>query len=213
MAAGNPDGAHPHRCGRLVPGDGVCEDAAVEAAGRVEVIAGPMFAGKTEELLRRVRRAAIGGRRVRVFSHRLDTRPGAERVASHAGLAHPARNVGTAAEIAGGVGDADLVAVDEAHFFGSRLIEVAGDLADRGLVVVVAGLDVTFDGRPFEPLPSLMALAERVDKLTAVCTVCGAEAIFHVRAEPSDVPAGIIDAEHVGGAEKYQARCRRHRRA
>jgi thymidine kinase len=179
--------------------------------GRVEVIAGPMFAGKTEELLRRVRRAVIAGQRVHVLTHALDTREGADRIASHAGLGHPSQAVASAAEIARAIGeDADLVAIDEAHFFGSDLVPAVAALAARGVVVVVAGLDVTFAGRPFEPLPALMALAERVDKLTAICTICGADAIFHVRTGP--VGAGEVELvpEHVGGAEKYQARCRRH---
>jgi thymidine kinase len=179
--------------------------------GRVEVIAGPMFAGKTEELLRRVRRARIEGRRVVVLSHALDTRSGEGRVASHAGLDAASRTVASAADIAGAVpADAELVAVDEAHFFGADLVPAVTELARRGLVVIVAGLDVTFDGRPFEPLPSLMALAERVDKLTAICTVCGADAIFHERVVPSARPGGEIVADHVGGLDKYQARCRRH---
>jgi len=179
--------------------------------GRVEVIAGPMFAGKTEELLRRVRRALIAGRRVQVFTHRLDTRRGAGRVASHAGLDHPSLAAASADEIGRAVQpDSDMVAVDEAHFFGADLAEVADRLARRGVVVVVAGLDVTFAGLPFEPLPSLMALAERVDKLTAICTICGADAIYHARVEPARTAPTDVVAEHVGGGEKYQARCRQH---
>jgi thymidine kinase len=173
--------------------------------GRVEVIAGPMFAGKTEELLRRVRRAVIAGLHVRVVTHALDTRGGADRVASHAGLDYPSSAVPSAAHIPDVVSeDADVVAIDEAHFFGSELVPVVIDLAAAGAVVVVAGLDVTFGGEPFEPLPSLMALAERVDKLTAICTVCGAEA------SPSAASGTQLVPEHVGGAEKYQALCRRH---
>jgi len=180
-------------------------------SGRVEVIAGPMFAGKTEELLRRVRRARIGGRRVVVLTHALDTRAGAGRIASHAGLDAESLAVDTAADIAALVpDDTDLVAIDEAHFFGPGLVEAVSDLADRGLLVVVAGLDVTFEGEPFEPLPALMALAERVDKLTAVCAVCGEDAVFHVRVGDGASRPGDLVAEHVGGAEKYQARCRRH---
>lgn len=179
--------------------------------GRVEVIAGPMFAGKTEELLRRVRRAAIAGQRVVVVSHALDTRAGRDRIASHAGLDAPSRTAGSAAEIRSVVDDAqpEMVAIDEAQFFGPELIAVVADLAGRGLVVVVAGLDVTFTGEPFEPMPSLMALAERVDKLTSVCAVCGADAIYHARvsAEPADP---TLVAENLGGLETYQARCRRH---
>jgi thymidine kinase len=179
--------------------------------GRVEVVCGPMFAGKTEELLRRVRRAVIAGRHVVVVSHALDTRHGADRLASHVGLDHPALAATEPGEIERLVPDGtDVVAIDEAQFFGPELVEVVQRLADRGLVVIVAGLDVTFAGRPFEPLPSLMALAERVDKLTAICSVCGEEAVFHVKVAPT--PAGPDDlvAANVGGIETYQARCRRH---
>jgi thymidine kinase len=181
------------------------------APGRVEVIAGPMFAGKTEELLRRVRRAVIAGLRVEVLTHALDTRDGEDRVSSHAGLAYPSLRVGSAAEILAAVGtDVDVVAIDEAHFFGPGLVEPVGMLAARDLAVVVAGLDVTFAGRPFEPMPSLMALSERVDKLTAICTICGAEAIFHERVAPASASEVDLVPEHVGGSDMYQARCRRH---
>jgi thymidine kinase len=183
-----------------------------ERAGRVEVIAGPMFAGKTEELLRRVRRAAIAGQRVVVFSHALDTRAGDGRIASHAGLDAPSRAVGSAEDIDEAVGsDAfDIVAIDEAQFFGPSLESVVAALAARGLHVIVAGLDVTFLGRPFEPLPALMAQAERVDKLTAVCSVCGADAIFHARVAPAAERDVNLVTENVGGLETYRALCRRH---
>jgi thymidine kinase len=182
-----------------------------ERRGRVEVIAGPMFAGKTEELLRRVRRARIAGQHVVVLTHALDTRAGGGRIASHAGLDSPSEAVESAQGVEALVPlDADLVAIDEAHFFGPDLVEVVGRLAARGLVVVVAGLDVTFQGAPFEPLPTLMALAERVDKLTAICAVCGADAVFHVRVTKQEAQPGQLVPEHVGGAEMYQARCRRH---
>lgn len=184
----------------------------IVAGGQVEVIAGPMFAGKTEELLRRVRRAAIAGQRVVVFSHALDTRAGSDRIASHAGLDAPSQAVVSADEIVSAVGvdEYDIVAIDEAQFFGPPLLNVVRGLAARGLQVIVAGLDVTFLGEPFEPLPSLMVGAERVDKLTAVCSVCGADAIFHARKAAgggSDVRAVT---ENVGGVETYQALCRRH---
>jgi thymidine kinase len=179
--------------------------------GRVEVVCGPMFAGKTEELLRRVRRALIAGRRVAVFGHALDTRQGADRLASHVGLSAPALAVAAAEDIEPAVPDGtDIVAIDEAQFFGPGLVPVVGRLADRGLVVIVAGLDVTFDGRPFEPLPSLMALAEQVDKLTAICSVCAEEAVFHVRLGATSAGADDLVQANVGGTETYQARCRRH---
>ncbi len=181
-----------------------------ETRGRVEVVAGPMFAGKTEELLRRVRRAVIAGQRVLVLTHVLDTRAGTDRIASHAGRAAPSRAISAAGEIGPATGpDVDMVAIDEAHFFGPDLVGAVGELAARGIVVVVAGLDVTFEGRPFEPLPSLMALAERVDKLTAICVICGAEAIFHTRVADESRDVGLVP-DNIGGAEKYQARCRRH---
>jgi thymidine kinase len=179
--------------------------------GRVEVIAGPMFAGKTEELLRRVRRAVIAGQRVQVLTHSLDTRDAIDRVVSHAGLDHPSRSVRAATEIVETVdAGTDLVAIDEAHFFGTGVEAAVAELAAQEIVVVVAGLDVTFAGKPFDPIPSLMALAEKVDKLTAICTICGEEAIFHERVAPAAASDVDLVAEHVGGAEKYQARCRRH---
>ncbi|MFC4628748.1 thymidine kinase [Promicromonospora alba] len=197
-------------------------------AGRLEVIAGPMFAGKSEELLRRVRRARIARRGVLVVSHSLDARRGLGRVTSHSGQGVPSHTVSDAAEIlvlldadADAETATELVAVDEAQFFGAGLVPVASELARRGLVVVVAGLSVTFDGQPFSPLPELMALAESVEKLTAVCSVCGADAAFHVRVPgaPLVTDADTADdagdalvpvAAHVGGSESYEARCRRH---
>jgi thymidine kinase len=170
-----------------------------------------MFAGKTEELLRRVRRAAIAGQNVQVLTHALDTREGADRVVSHAGLDYPSLPVRSAADIPETVGGGTgLVAIDEAHFFGPGIVSAVSELAARDFVVVVAGLDVTFAGKPFEPTPSLMALAERVDKLTAICTVCGEEAIYHERVAPVSASDVDLVPEHVGGAEMYQARCRRH---
>lgn len=171
-----------------------------------------MFAGKTEELLRRVRRAAIAGQRVMVFSHALDNRAGGNRIASHAGLDAPSRAVASAADIEAAVGatQLDVVAIDEAQFFGPALVDVARDLAAQGLHVIVAGLDVTFHGQPFEPLPALMAGAERVDKLTAVCAVCGADAIFHARKARDATADPRLVTENIGGTETYQALCRRH---
>jgi len=187
------------------------QNESMNRPGRLEVVCGPMFAGKTEELLRRVRRAEVAGRRVVVINHALDLRHGTHRVASHAGLDYPSVSASTPEEVEHAVPEgADLVAIDEAHFFGPQLIPVVTRLADRGMTVIVAGLDVTFEGGPFEPLPSLMALAERVDKLTAICAVCGEEAVFHVRVAASSASPTDPVAEHVGGLDKYQARCRRH---
>ncbi|NMR19560.1 thymidine kinase [Cellulomonas fimi] len=181
--------------------------------GRLQVVCGPMFAGKSEELLRRVRRARLAGLAVEVVNHALDERHGAGRVASHSGLDVASQAVPDVGSLAGLVRDRhlDLLAIDEAQFFGAGLVPLVDGLARRGTTVVVAGLCVTFDGAPFEPLPALMALAEDVTKLTAVCAVCGADAAFHQRARAGDAAdARVASLEHVGGIEAYQARCRRH---
>jgi thymidine kinase len=171
-----------------------------------------MFAGKSEELLRRVRRARLAGRGVVVVNHALDVRSGGGQVASHSGLAIPSATATDAAQIPALVTPGtDLVAIDEAQFFGADLVDAVLALADDGLIVVVAGLCVTFDGQPFEPLPALMAVAETVVKLTAVCAVCGQDAAYHVRLTPGAADARTTIAAHVGGTESYQARCRAHR--
>ena len=145
------------------------------AQARLQVVAGPMFAGKSEELLRRVRRARIAGLEVEVVSHALDDRRGEGLVSSHSGLSVPSRSVPDVAALVAGVPGRglDLVAIDEAQFFGTDLVAAVDELVAGGVTVVVSGLCVTFDGRPFEPLPALMAIAEDVLKLTAVCAVCG----------------------------------------
>lgn len=175
-----------------------------------------MFSGKTEELARRVRRAQVAGREVVTVAHTLDVRYGAGVVASHSGIEVASRSVHRAAEIPALVtAGTRMVAIDEAQFFGPGLVAVVLDLLDAGLDVVVAGLTVTFDGRPFEPVPALMALAETVAKLTAVCAVCGRDAAYHVRLPVAGTPPGdalVAVAAHVGGTDSYQARCRTHRR-
>ncbi|GAB3565109.1 thymidine kinase [Spelaeicoccus albus] len=181
---------------------------------RLQVIAGPMFAGKSEELLRRVRRAQLAGLAVEVVNHALDERHGTYEVTSHAGLSIPSHSLPDVESIRGLVAgrDVDLLAVDEAQFFGSDLVAAVDEFVMSGTTVVVAGLCVTFDGRPFEPLPSLIALAEDVVKLTAVCAVCGADAVFHQRRPQADNAgdARAACAQYVGGSESYQALCRRH---
>ena len=183
------------------------------AQARLQVVAGPMFAGKSEELLRRVRRARIAGLEVEVVSHALDDRRGEGLVSSHSGLSVPSRSVpDVAALVAGMPGRGlDLVAIDEAQFFGTDLVAAVDELGAGGVTVVVSGLCVTFDGRPFEPLPALMAIAEDVLKLTAVCAVCGEDAAFHQRiaADTAGDPR-VPTVAQVGGIESYQARSRRH---
>jgi len=207
----------------------------IAPAGRVEVICGPMFAGKSEELLRRVRRAGFAGLSVEVVHHAVDTRRGAGAVSSHSGLAVPAVPIADVAGLEEHVATVraeglDLLAIDEAQFFGSALVDAVQRFAGLGLIVIVAGLDVTFEARPFEPMPALAALAESVTRLTAVCSVCGADAAFHERVVAAGSAAvgaagaattcvvargsgaGVREArpELVGGAESYAARCRHH---
>ena len=197
--------------------------------GRLTVIAGPMFSGKSEELMRRVRRATIAGIDVLVVSHSLDTRSDISTITSHTGVNIPAVPLGDVASLAGAAlqKDYDLIAIDEAQFFGPELVPAVEDLLSRGLDVIVEGLCVTFDGQPFEPLPSFMAVAEEVLRLTAVCTVCGKDAVFHQRLEQTESPNGPdaartvqppeatlaateIDASHIGDLDTYVARCRQH---
>ena len=187
-------------------------------AGRLHVIAGPMFAGKTEQLITRVTRARLAGRDPLVLSHGLDTRGGEERLHTHSGASTPATMVTSCAEIE------DLarrhrpavLAIDEAQFFGEGLVALVDRLLASGTDVILAGLSVTFDGRPFSPLPELMAVAEQVSKLTAICTLCGQDAAFHIRllssTEARADPLGP-SAPLVGGSESYAARCRTHRDA
>ncbi|GAB3633807.1 thymidine kinase [Microbacterium shaanxiense] len=172
-----------------------------------------MFAGKSEELLRRVRRAQLAGLTVEVVNHALDDRHATGQVVSHSGLSIASRSASDVESLVELVGDRelDLLAIDEAQFFGPELVPAVSRLVLTGMSVVVAGLCVTFDGRPFEPLPSLMALAEDVTKLTAVCTICGQDATFHQRVLADEVAdARDATAEHVGGIESYRARCRQH---
>src|SRR5690606_21188840 len=155
------------------------------------------------------------GLAVEVVNHSWDERHGAGRVASHAGLSIPSRaasDVRSFELLLAGRAPA-LLAIDAAQLIGDGLVPVLEALVLAGPAVVVAGLCVTFDGRPFEPLPSLMALADDVTKLTAVCAVCGRDAPFHVRTAAGEVGDATVPAtEHVGGTEAYEARCRLHLR-
>lgn len=177
--------------------------------GWLEVICGCMFSGKTEELIRRITRARIARQQVQVFQHSLDNRYGARRIASHSGGAVDAVTVCEAADILPLIApDTQVVAVDEAQFFDVGIAEVCQGLADRGLRVIAAGLDLDFRGEPFGPMPHLLALAEAVDKLQAICVVCGAPASRTQRLLDGQ-PACYEDAViMVGASEFYEARCR-----
>lgn len=173
-----------------------------------------MFAGKSQELLRRVDRARRAGRSVTVVGHRLDDRAGPQRLSTHAGASLPARMLSAPEELQALLGEdlPDLLALDEAQFFGPGLVPVLDELLDAGIDVHVAGLCVTYDAGPFAPLPALMASAEEVVKLTAVCVLCGADAVFHERLVGGDDDALAATPGQVGGAESYRAVCRRHHR-
>lgn len=177
--------------------------------GTLEVICGPMFCGKTEELLRRVRRAVIGKQKVQLFSHALDKRYGKKEIISHNGLAMRADTAKSPKDILKKLDPkVEIVAIDEAQFFGPELVAIVHSLLSRGLRIIVGGLSVTRDGEPFEPLPQLMAEAERVDKLTAVCSRCGRDAAFHTRIVKTPKTVKKFDPALVGGTESYQALCR-----
>ncbi len=179
--------------------------------GRVEVICGSMFSGKTEELIRRVRRAEIARQSVQVFKPIIDTRYGVEKVTSHDGVGFGAMPCASAEEIdAKIVPSTTVVAVDEAQFFDSALIDLADKWAARGLRVIIAGLDLDFRAEPFGPMPALMARAEEVTKLHAICVVCG-EAASRTQRLVNGQPARYDDPIiMIGAQERYEARCRQH---
>jgi thymidine kinase len=172
--------------------------------GWVEVITGSMFSGKSEELIRRIRRVQIARQKVQIFKARLDDRYAADHIVSHSDLKLPSEVVSEAREILERVeADTEVVGIDEGQFFDLSLVDVANALADRGIRVIVAGLDQDYRGRPFEPMPQLLAIAEYVDKTLAICMRCGAPANRSQRLVTS------TDRVVVGGAEQYEARCRR----
>jgi thymidine kinase len=179
--------------------------------GTVEVICGSMFSGKTDELIRRLRRATIARQKVQVFKPAIDVRYAVEKVTSHAGTDFDAIPVSCAADIRSRLdAEATVVAVDEAQFFDAEIVSVVDDLAGRGLRVIVAGLDTDFRGEPFGPMPLLIAKAEEVEKLRAICMVCG-EPAARTQRLVNGKPARFNDpVVIVGAAEMYEARCRRH---
>lgn len=179
--------------------------------GSVEVITGSMFCGKTDELIRRLRRATIARQKVQVFKPAIDTRYAVEKVTSHAGTEYVALPIQRACEILEKLEpDTTVVGIDEAQFFDDEVITVVQNLADRGIRVIVAGLDTDFRGEPFGPMPILMAKAEVVDKLHAICMVCG-EAASRTQRLVNGQPARYDDpVVIVGASELYEARCRKH---
>ena len=179
--------------------------------GSIEVITGSMFCGKTEETIRRLRRATIAKQKVQVFKPKIDDRYSEEKLTSHVGHNFDAKPIEKASEIFTHLSpDTTVVAIDEAQFFDEEIIPITQELADGGIRVIVAGLDMDFRGEPFGPIPILMSEAEKVDKLQAICVICGNEASRTqrlVNGKPAKYDDPIVV---VGAAELYEARCRKH---
>ncbi len=179
--------------------------------GWIELICGSMFSGKTEELIRRLVRAEIARQKVQVFKPALDNRYKVNKVSSHSGKYYEATVVENAEQIAALVTeDVGVVAIDEVQFFDWTIAELCERLADEGRRVILAGLDMDFRGEPFGPMPLLMAQAEQVDKLQAICMVCGSPASRTQRlidGRPANYDDPVI---MVGASEVYEARCRQH---
>ena len=186
-------------------------NASTVPTGSLTVITGSMFSGKTEELIRRLRRALYARRSVQVFKHALETRSDLTEIRSHNGVPHEAGAVSTSEELLERIEpETDLVAVEEAQFFDEGIVDACRSLADSGYQVIVAGLDMDFRGRPFGPMPSLLAEADEVVKLRAICARCGRDAsrsqrLIDGKPAPASAPTILVGAQ-----ETYEARCRQH---
>ncbi len=171
--------------------------------GWIEVIAGCMFSGKTEELIRRLKRAQIAKLNVKIFKPEIDTRYSSEEIVSHSSLSLPSIMVKDALEILSLSAEADVIGIDEAQFFNNNLVDVCNTLANNGKRVIVAGLDQDYRGLPFEPMPQLLAVAEYITKTLAICVICG---------NPADRTQRIVKSDErvlVGAADQYEAGCRK----
>lgn len=173
-------------------------------AGWIEVIVGSMFSGKSEELIRRLKRAQIARQKVQVFKPKIDDRYSIEQIASHSGMTHVSKPVMTAAELMAKMeDDTQVVGIDEGQFFDMELINAVTELANSGKRVIIAGLDQDYTGRPFEPMPQLLSIAEFITKTHAICVKCGNTANYSQRTSES------TERVQVGAADKYEARCRK----
>jgi thymidine kinase len=176
--------------------------------GRIETIVGPMFSGKSEELIRRLKRARIARQRVACFKPDIDLRYHRTSIASHSSQTHDASTVTNVehlkAELYPHLDDIDVIGIDEAQFFDNTILPLTVELVHLGKRIILAGLDTTFNAEPFGPIPALMAIADEVTKLSAVCMVCGAPAIHTQRLGQSQ------ELVLVGAAGLYEARCRTH---
>ena len=170
--------------------------------GRVEVVCGSMFSGKTEELIRRLRRAQFAKQKVEIFKPAIDVRYSEEEVVSHEGNSIPSTPVDSSASILLMAQESDVVGIDEAQFFDEHIVEVCNELASRGIRVIVAGLDLDFKGVPFGPMPALLAIADEVTKVHAICVRCGALAYVSHR-----IVAGGKQVL-LGEKQEYEPLCR-----
>lgn len=171
--------------------------------GWIEVIAGCMFSGKTEELIRRIRRAQIARQQVAIFKPKIDTRYSADHIVSHSDAKLLSTVVTGSADILSMAGDARVVGIDEGQFFDMGIVDVAEELANRGKRVIIAGLDQDYRGKPFEPMPQLLAVAEYITKTLAICVVCGNPA------DRTQRTTAASERVFVGAKDSYEARCRR----
>lgn len=172
--------------------------------GWIEVIAGSMFSGKSEELIRRLRRARIARQKVQVFKPRIDIRYSHDQIVSHSEMRHESQTIERAADILEHLqNDTQVVGIDEGQFFDNELVSVANSLARRGIRVIIAGLDQDYTGKPFEPMPQLLAVAEYITKTHAICVRCGQPANYSQRTFQSE------ERVAVGAGGMYEARCRR----
>lgn len=176
----------------------------LNGTGWVEVIVGSMFSGKSEELIRRLNRARIARQKVQVFKPSIDARYSLEEIASHSGQKHNSTPVTSAAELMKKVEpDTEVVGIDEGQFFDMALIEAVNKLAAEGKRVIIAGLDQDYTGKPFEPMPQLLCIAEYITKIHAICVKCGSTANYTQRTVESE------ERVEVGASDKYEARCRK----
>jgi thymidine kinase len=179
-------------------------DILIHNTGWIEAICGPMFSGKSEELIRRLRRASIARKRVQVFKPAIDSRYSASEIVTHNDNRMQSDSVCGAGDILKLLDwRVQVVGVDESNFFGMDLVDVASQLADSGKQVIIAGLDTDYRGRPFQPMPDLLAVAESITKMLAICVRCGNPAKHTQRLVESD------ELIFVGAAGSYEARCRR----
>ena len=175
-----------------------------DGAGWIEVIVGSMFSGKSEELIRRLRRAQIARQKVQAVKPKIDDRYSIEQIASHSGMTHLSKPVMTAAEMLAQMeAETQVVGIDEGQFFDMEIVEAVNNLANEGKRVIIAGLDQDYLGRPFEPMPQLLSIAEFITKTHAICVKCGSTANYSQRTSESTARV------EVGAADKYEARCRK----